>query len=938
MYAHRLTRMKHLIRCGLLLFVLFFSSHTLLANEDNMHHVRVGFFSQEGYQETDGIGNHSGYGYDLLMLMQRYGNLKFEFVGMDNTWVECLQMLRDGEIDMLTPVRMSKTRSLYLDYSLPIGEDAIKLTARADEKRLKPYTTQTFNGITVGMIEGFEIINEVFARFANDYGFSYSIRYYPSTAALHEALHTKMVDAIVSTTLRKGSDDEMLLYKFNTQNIYAAVRKGNTELLDEINYAIAQMDRNESDWRNRLFYKNIAQKSAKTLEFTEREMAYIHEHSTAEHPIVLAMDNNWRPFSQKNATGYSGIIPDYWDEIMKLTGMKYTYYDNNAEIFVEHELVDGKADVYLGYCFDEQVADAAGYICSPPFMTVSTAMVFRKDRGNIKKIGFCRNCPRLNSKLKMEAGQTAQYFNDSDEAIEAVKSGLIDAVYVYTVDAKRLQMKYEDNLLNYILVPGQNLELRAISSSYNDHTLISIISKCINHMQGTATDNIVTRNVSSLSANLSLGDLIRLHPIAAIITLIIILLLIGAAIYLFVRARMRRVADMEALKAAQMANEAKTSFLFNMSHDIRTPMNAIMGFRDLLEKHQDDPERRANYLQNIKDASSVLLSIINNVLEMARIEKGTLKVEEAAWDAQAFNDTLFDVFPELMASKNITFTREIKVQHPHVYCDPMKTREIFLNILSNAYKYTGRGGHVHMRVVEVASDREGWANYQTTISDTGIGMSPEFLPHIFEEFAREYNTTERKVEGTGLGMPIVKRLVEILGGSIEVYSEKGVGTTFIVTLPHRIVEGSSEQQLVETKTSLDEISFDGKRILMAEDNDLNAEISTEILQSLGFEIERVANGQECVEMMTQARPNHYDIILMDIQMPVMNGYEATQAIRKLEDPRRAGIPIVALTANAFEEDKRNALEAGMNAHLAKPLDISVLITTLQQVLKRQKVQ
>ena len=384
------------------------------------------------------------------------------------------------------------------------------------------------------------------------------------------------------------------------------------------------------------------------------------------------------------------------------------------------------------------------------------------------------------------------------------------------------------------------------------------------------------------------------------------------------------------LEIANAANAAKSAFLFNMSHDIRTPMNAIIGFRDLLEKHQDEPEKRADYLRKIDDASTVLLSIINNVLEMARIEKGTLETDETAWSAEQFNDTLYSVFHEMMVQKGIEFTRQIVVKNHYVFCDPIKLREIFLNVLSNAYKYTGPGGKVNMHLEEIPYDREGYVLYQTTISDTGIGISEEFLPHIFEEFTREHNTTDNKIEGTGLGMPIVKRLVDFLGGTIEVKSEKGVGTTVIITLPHRIAEKSN--LVMHAGVELDPKLFQGKRILLAEDNELNAEIAVEILKEAGFVIEWAEDGQICVEMLKRAPSGYYDLILMDIQMPNMNGYDATRTIRAFQDAGKANIPILAMTANAFEEDKREAHRSGMNGHLAKPVNVRELMKELASIL------
>jgi len=393
----------------------------------------------------------------------------------------------------------------------------------------------------------------------------------------------------------------------------------------------------------------------------------------------------------------------------------------------------------------------------------------------------------------------------------------------------------------------------------------------------------------------------------------------------------RRNEELErARKEAEDANEAKTSFLFNMSHDIRTPMNAIIGFRDLLEKHQEDAERRADYLSKIENSSSVLLSIINNVLEMARIERGTLEIEDTAWSAGHITENLFGVFNEMMEQKGIAFTFKRNIRHPYIFCDVNKVREIIINLLSNAYKYTNSGGSVELLLEEVPCEREGYTIYNTIVSDTGIGMSEDFIPHLFEEFSREQNTTQGRIEGTGLGMPIVKRLVELLGGTIEVESKKGVGSKFTVSIPHRIAD--RKNLVTHAGVEVDPKVFKNKRILLAEDNDLNAEIAAEILTEAGFVIERAEDGAICVDMLTKAPMGYYDLVLMDVQMPNMNGYDATRAIRQMADTSKSDIPILAMTANVFEEDKRAAMRSGMNGHVSKPIDVKNLMQELANIL------
>ena len=386
-----------------------------------------------------------------------------------------------------------------------------------------------------------------------------------------------------------------------------------------------------------------------------------------------------------------------------------------------------------------------------------------------------------------------------------------------------------------------------------------------------------------------------------------------------------------AAKEARSANEAKTRFLFNMSHDIRTPMNAIIGFADLLEEHIDDEEKVLNYIEKIKSSSSLLLSIINYILEMAQIESGKARLKIEVGCINDMINSLNAVFEPSMQQKNLHYCCTLNVEHEYILCDKTKIREIVLNILSNSVKYTPEGGNIALDVTEVPAKGAGGTKYQFIIEDTGIGMSKEYLPHIFEEFTRERTSTESRVAGTGLGLPIVKSLVELMKGTIKVESKLGVGTKTTITLP---IEIADDEQIAEKKGHLPEAKaqmFRGKRILLAEDNDLNAEIAITILEEYGFEIDRAEDGEICVHMLQKKPERYYDLILMDIQMPNMNGYQATKCIRGMRG-QNAAIPIVAMTANAFEEDREKALNAGMNAHIAKPIDVEKLIRVLGAIL------
>ena len=383
---------------------------------------------------------------------------------------------------------------------------------------------------------------------------------------------------------------------------------------------------------------------------------------------------------------------------------------------------------------------------------------------------------------------------------------------------------------------------------------------------------------------------------------------------------------------ARLANEAKTRFLFNMSHDIRTPMNAIIGFSELLEEHLDEREKVANYVQKIRASSEFLLALINDMLEMARIESGKATLSLAPVNCRKLMKSLEAVFEPATAKKHLEYSCTLSINHDYIICDETKVREIFLNILGNSVKYTPDGGKVSLTVAELPSAKKDYVSTRIVIEDTGIGMSQEYLPHIFEEFTRERTSTESKVVGAGLGLPIVKALVELMEGTIQVESELGKGTRTTIELPFPIATEEQIASLHHQPAEAEKTAFKGRRILLAEDNDLNAEIVITLLEEHGFQVERAEDGQICIHMLETKPADHYDLILMDIQMPNKNGYEASRIIREMTGPK-SRIPIIAMTANAFDEDKKKALNCGMNGFLSKPIVIDELIATLQNNLK-----
>ena len=459
--------------------------------------------------------------------------------------------------------------------------------------------------------------------------------------------------------------------------------------------------------------------------------------------------------------------------------------------------------------------------------------------------------------------------------------------------------------------------------------------------QGDMPDNILTVECA-VPNNTWYFDIIpsegwspRSYWIMCIVISYVVSLLIATVFYLISSKKHReRQYEAELEKSAEQAknaNEAKTRFLFNMSHDIRTPMNAIVGFSGLLEKNLQNERKAKEYLEKIQSSSNLLLRIINQVLEMARIESGTAVLQLKAEDMDALFHRVNTVFEEDVRKKNLQYHAVLDVRHHYVVCDQTKLQEIMLNIISNAIKYTPEGHSIYVEVHEAVSENPSKIRYIFSCEDTGIGMSEEYLPHIYEEFSREHSTAENKVPGTGLGLPIIKSMIELMGGSIQVESRQGIGTKFTIDLSFDIALKEEVYGSEDTIESSAIHTIKGKRILLVEDNELNAEIAKTVLEDVGALITRAENGQQALELFKEKPAGTFDVILMDLMMPVMDGYTATRKIRELERSDAKTVPIIAMTANAFQEDAEKCIAVGMNAHLAKPLDIEKMKKTIKSV-------
>ena len=516
-------------------------------------------------------------------------------------------------------------------------------------------------------------------------------------------------------------------------------------------------------------------------------------------------------------------------------------------------------------------------------------------------------------------------YDSSDEVEKAVHSGEADC---FVVKAGQLLKTLADSKMHSIFLTKSGASCFAVAR--DNTTLMNILNKTIQTLPASRLSSqfCVYENAPG---KVTLAEYIKDNlRVVSIWFVSVVLIIVWIIVYLLIQARKAQI-------QAEKANAAKSDFLFNMSHDIRTPMNALLGYSELIKRELTDP-KLLDYQEKMEQSGNLLLSIINNVLDMARIESGKVELDEDYVKIRDIYQGIYKIFQAEAEKKCIHLKMEYDVKHEHVICDETKNKEIFLNLISNAVKYTASGGRVTIRITELDCDRKDYVRIRTQVIDTGIGMSEEFLPSLFEAFARERNTTDGKIAGTGLGMPIIKKYIDMMYGTIEVESKQGEGSKFTVTLEYRIADKSYYERATEKFSDMDETRISGKHILLAEDNDLNAEIAEFILEDMGLIVDRVEDGVQCVSRIEQKPAGTYDLILMDIQMPNMDGYKATEVIRGLSDKDKATIPIIAMTANAFEEDRKKALAKGMNGHIAKPVDAEKVEKTICSVLGSQSEQ
>ena len=880
---------------------------------------------EDSYHITDKNGSRSGYGYEYEQAVSAYTGWDYDYV--TGNWEELLKKLQNGEIDLMSSLSYTDERAKTMLFSdLPMGEEKYYLYADLANSDISASDISSLNGQSIAMME-----NSVQTTQFYDWEKKYNVKtkhvFVNSMDQAKEMFAKHEIQGVISTeTSIWVSAGLSAVFTTGGSEIYYGINKNRPDLKEELDSAMRAMENDKPFYSDDLYKQYIATQSVAALSSDEQE--WLKQHGA----IRVGYLENDPGFSTLNPQSgkLMGVVNDYVEYASNCfeQPLEFNLVGLDSQEALIQAVRDNKIDMIFHvnqnpYYAEENGLALSNTVLSMPFAAVTAQAAFDESAENTVAIA------KENSKYKWYV--TYNYpdwnikeYNSIKDAEQAVRNGKADCFIARSGQA--MDYVNDKKMHSVFLTKTANT---SFAVDKGNTILMSILNKTLKSIQTSKLTGAVSMYEDSLK-KVTFSDFLKDNFLKVIIMFsLTFILILGMFIHLLKKAK-------ESKTQAENANAAKSAFLFNMSHDIRTPMNALIGYNQLMKKELTDP-KLLHYQRAIEQSGNLLLAIINNVLDMARIESGRAELDESYARIDQAMDEIKSVFEPQADQKGLNLIFETQAKHQHVLCDITKTKQILVNLISNAVKYTPAGGTVTVVVQELPCEQENSVKIQIEVRDTGIGMSKEFLPTLFDSFSRERNTTVGKVAGTGLGMAIVKKYVDLMGGSIDVKSELGKGTVFTLILTQKKADENYYGQKSEKTDAADmEISLRGKHILLAEDNELNAEIAIAILEETGLILDWVEDGVQCVNRIEKMPAGTYDMILMDIQMPNMNGYKAAKCIRRLQDIKKAEIPIIAMTANAFEEDKRDAIAVGMNEHIAKPIDIEKLGAVILSVLNKQE--
>lgn len=904
--------------------------------------VRVGSF-EDTFNFIDQNGVRRGYGYELMQKIAGYTGWTFEYVTCD--WSNCFEKLENGEIDIMGDISYTDERAEKMLYSdMPMGEEKYILYADLEASGIRPSELSTINGRHVGALLGSKT-EMMLTAWEKKHGIETTHSNTSNFDEVNRKLAAHEIDCFVSLEQpfwkERGISRIDMIGK---SDIYFVINKNRADIKKELDEGMRQLEEDDPFFLANL-YKQYFSFDIKPV-LTGEEQNWVNEHGAIrigylkDEPGVSVMD----PVTGKKG----GVLYDYMeyaDDCLGNQHLDFEPIEMESRAALTEALQTGKIDMIFNVS-NPNAGEEKGIAFTNTAWTYNLFAVTEKKP--FKEMAANRVAILEDNLLVRRHIEYyyPQWMIIPCRSVEEARNKTVRGEADCFVTGARQAVKYTERNALYSIPLSRPLEL-SFGVKSGQPQLLAVLNKTLKAMPIGMLSSSFSMHENA-KYKVTLEDYIKDNLLLFSASFLLVTLLILSIFILLLqkakkaehaaRSAAGKAKDLNeklqiAVEKAEGANRAKTNFLNNMSHDIRTPMNAILGYNRLMRKKLTDPQL-IDYQRKIEQSGSLLLSIINHVLDMARIESGKSKLDENAEVVGTILDEVYGVFAPEAAKKEIRMKKTIAVEHRSLICDGTKIREIFVNLISNAIKYTPRGGSVEVNVNELPCEREGFARIQTVVTDTGIGMSKEYLPTIYDSFSRERNTTMGKVAGTGLGMAIVKELVTMMGGTIEVKSELGEGTTFTVTLDHKIAETRHDdrKEIASRKAAAESLA--DLHILLAEDNDLNAEIAMTLLEEAGLKVDRAADGIQCVSRIEKEPAGTYALILMDIQMPNMDGYQATETIRQLPDPKKAAIPIIAMTANAFEEDRKMALAKGMNGYIAKPIDPAKMLAAMQDAIEK----
>lgn len=892
---------------------------------DSSNTVRVGWYESAGLQDGQRNEDLGGYNYEYLCKIAQYSSWHYEFYF--GNWSDLEQKLMAGEIDLLGDVAQTADRlNQYNFCTYPNGYSRMLMITRGDDRRLFYNDYDGFNNIKVATIHS-SFRKSLLDREAALHHFAVTYVEYDNDKELFAGLDKGEADAAIISNVTRYQNYRVVS-EWEPNPFYFVVNKAQTTILSELNGAMTQIQSSDIFMQERLFEKYFEDNDAGSMiALSKEEDAYIRAQGSAK--VLLC--GGERPIAYEESGKAGGIVPDYLALLKEKTGLAFTYesYPNHAEMLNAFQA--GKGQICAQFPDDFQYGQDHGAMLSQPFINLTYGVVSTAGKiDGIKKVAYEEGDDFLAKKIAV-LGYLGLPYPNTEAMFNALIAKSVDGVVVNSMVYEQFSYhaKYRD--FSFYVRPELNMSLCLGIAETVNPLLLTALDKAAGAVTATALENIRISN-STVVPEWTLADYFQTNGVTLLFLLILLLFIVALVMMIIHQKKLNHKLEM-ARKEADEANQAKSTFLSSMSHDLRTPLNGIAGFAGLALR-ENDPTKKQAYLENIKTSSDFLTSLVNDTLELSRIESGKMEVEMSEISCHDLSESVLSSVRPLAEKKHITLRLESnRSEDQMVWVDALKVEKIMLNLLSNAVKYTPEGGTVVFKVEEI-NPPVGGMNRRISVEDNGIGMSEEFQKHLYEPFAQEHRKEAGNVAGTGLGLSIVKRIVGLLGGNITVHSEVGKGTRFVVELPIQVLDLSKEK-----KKAVQPLPFEalrGKHILLVEDNAINAQIATILLEEKGIIVTSQTDGEKGYQCFHASPIGFFDAILMDLRMPVMDGYASCRAVRADNRPDASRVPIIAMTADAFEEQLNAAKEAGMNGAVIKPIDPHKLFEELLRLLAPEK--